>query len=32
MTELTPADAVSPSLELLRRFTDETTGATRHAG
>ena len=32
MTDLTPQDAVGPSLELLRRFTDETSGATRHAG
>ena len=32
MTELTPQDAVGPALDLLRRFTDETTGATRHAG
>ena len=32
MTELTPGDAVGPSLELLRRFPLEVTGATRHAG
>ena len=31
MTELTPQDAVGPALDLLRRFTDETSGATRHA-